>query len=498
MSLPIEFRPQPEFDALREKLQQSGYRYEAILERRQVGSLAEIENRIRNAPASEEPADALDVLIFLLVEGGSARRSRVVSMLGEDFVALLDRFRLLVEDPLRPDFVSGSMWMTPVHDLFCISDRWWAPGGGSAPPPKDAVYPASAPNTLRFLSLLPAVRCKSYLDLCCGTGIAALIAARDYADHAYAFDLAERSTICADFNRRLNGLSNVTVGTGDLYEPGKGLQFDYITAHPPYVPVLEPKFVFHDGGNDGEQVVRRVVQECPPYLAPGGRLFMLSLATDRKTASYEQRVREWLGEESANFDVAALSRRDFDPAEYAVRKIVQGKGGGEEAMQWKEMFASLEIRSLFYGMTILQKHAEPRKGFTLRRQFGPNSGRDEVQAQLDWETAACNGVGTRAVLEQPLKPTPGIQLAVKHNLAGEGWEETEYSLSTQYPFKMECTTQSWIAYLLSRCDGKRTGLDHLEHLKSEGIVQPDTPAQEFAQALIILVSGGFLCLPTSP
>ena len=55
-----------------------------------------------------------------------------------------------------------------------------------------------------------------------------------------------------------------------MYAPAGERQFDRIVVHPPYVPVLRPKYIYHDGGDDGEQIVRRAVTEMFPYLAPGG------------------------------------------------------------------------------------------------------------------------------------------------------------------------------------------------------------------------------------
>ena len=493
--IPIEFRSQAEFDALRSYLEGAGFEEKAVLDRREIENFAEIENRLRSEPTIAEPVDNLDLLIFIFLEGGSAKRSRVEQMLGSDFLSLLERFHLITEDPLRPEFIASTVVLAPVMGIYCISDRWWAPGGEEAKPPVDAVYPASAPNTVRFLQLMPKHRCEAFLDLCCGTAIAALVAARNFATHAYAYDLAERSTTFAEFNRRLNGIENCTIGTGDLYEPAGDQTFDYITAHPPYVPVLKPKFVFHDGGEDGELILKRVIKEAPKYLQPGGVLYTQSMATDRKSAPYERRIREWLGSAEGEFDVAFFLRHETDPAHFAMRSLMRGTGDRADAMQWKSLFEELQIRSLVYGITAIQCHDSPRTPFTLRRNFSQSTGQKEIEMALRWETLQGKGAATPLVLECPLRPQPAVRLSVSHQLGEDGWEETDHTIRTSYPFVMEYMTEPWIPYLLSRCDGKRTGLDHLKHLEEQGIVKPGTAPQEFAQALLLLVSGGFLCPP---
>jgi hypothetical protein len=77
-------------------------------------------------------------------------------------------------------------------------------------------------------------------------------------------------------------------------------------------------------------------------------------------------------------------------------------------------------------------------------------------------------------------------------MGAEDWDAIAYSLATTYPFKMEMKTDPWIAYLLTRCDGTKTGADLFEELKRDHAIHADTPASDFADVLRTLVSGGFL------
>jgi hypothetical protein len=63
---------------------------------------------------------------------------------------------------------------------------------------------------------------------------------------------------------------------------------------------------------------------------------------------------------------------------------------------------------------------------------------------------------------------------------------------------MEMKTDPWIAYLLTRCDGTKTGAELLEELKLEHAIHPDTGASDFADVLKTLVSGGFLLDSLTP
>jgi release factor glutamine methyltransferase len=121
------------------------------------------------------------------------------------------------------------------------------------------------------------------VDLCCGAGAigAALAAAVDQAEvHAVDIDLA--AVRCA--RRNVPG----RVYRGDLYQPLPARlrgRVRILAANVPYVPTGELGFlppeartyeprVALDGGPDGLDLLRRVADGAPDWLAPGGRLLI--------------------------------------------------------------------------------------------------------------------------------------------------------------------------------------------------------------------------------
>src|SRR5438105_9242584 len=172
----------------------------------------------------------------------------MTALLGDETIGLLSRLGLVAADPQDAERLVPTVGLCPTRGVYLVNDK----GGELGALAEDVVYPAILENTQEFLSMLPQIPCRRLLDLGAGTGVAALVAAQSYAEHAWACDIAPRSADFSEFNRRLNALENVTVGCGDLYDPVKGRQFDRIVTHPPYVPVLKPGCIFRDGGNDGE------------------------------------------------------------------------------------------------------------------------------------------------------------------------------------------------------------------------------------------------------
>lgn len=122
------------------------------------------------------------------------------------------------------------------------------------------------------------------VDLCCGTGALGAVLARDVPGvEVWAADVDPAAVACARRN-----LPPERVVEGDLYDALPAELRGRIAAlvvNAPYVPTDEiarmpPEARDHehrvalDGGTDGLDVQRRVIEAAPAWLAPGGRLLV--------------------------------------------------------------------------------------------------------------------------------------------------------------------------------------------------------------------------------
>ena len=124
------------------------------------------------------------------------------------------------------------------------------------------------------------------VDLCCGSGAvgAALAATLDQVE-LHAVDIDPAAVRCARGNLAAAGGQ---VYGGDLYDPLPATlcgRVDLLVANAPYVPtdavrllpaearMHEPR-VTYDGGQDGLDILRRVIAPAPLWLASGGHLLI--------------------------------------------------------------------------------------------------------------------------------------------------------------------------------------------------------------------------------
>src|SRR6185369_14241112 len=97
------------------------------------------------------------------------------------------------------------------------------------------------------------------LDLGCGQGLQALLAAPHAAD-VVATDRNPRAVSLTRLAAALNG-SSVAARQGDLLEPVTGELFDLVVSNPPFVVSPGRRYTYRDAGLEGDEVCRRLVGE---------------------------------------------------------------------------------------------------------------------------------------------------------------------------------------------------------------------------------------------
>jgi ribosomal protein L3 glutamine methyltransferase len=165
---------------------------------------------------------------------------------------------------------------------------------------------------------------RNVLDLCTGSGCLAILASRNFPNAAIdAVDISKDAIEVAARNVGDYGLQDrLKLYRGDLFKPLGGKRYDLIISNPPYVDAegmadlprecrAEPKLAF-DGGADGLDIVRRILDEATAHLTPqGGLLCEIGRCRPQLEAAYPQLPLLWLDTADSEGEVFWIAAADL-------------------------------------------------------------------------------------------------------------------------------------------------------------------------------------------
>lgn len=155
---------------------------------------------------------------------------------------------------------------------------------------RDVLIPRPDTETL-VMEVLDAIKGRNeprVLDLCTGSGCVAIAVAKNNKNvQVTASDLSAAAIAIARENSERHCVTDrVKLWESDLFASiPSDLKFDVIASNPPYVPSaeidqLDPEVSQHeprsalDGGPDGLAILRKIIDEAPSRLMPGGLLLL--------------------------------------------------------------------------------------------------------------------------------------------------------------------------------------------------------------------------------
>ena len=176
-----------------------------------------------------------------------------------------------------------------------------------------------------FAPWLDADQVSSVLDLCCGSGCIGIACA--YAFPSALVDLADISSAALDVatrNIERHALeSRVRALRADVYEGLDGERYDLIVSNPPYVSSAEmqglPAEYRHEpelgleAGDDGMDVVARILAGGAEYLSPGGIMVVeVGFSADLLIGRYPDVPFLWLDFQRGGDGVFLLTAEQLD------------------------------------------------------------------------------------------------------------------------------------------------------------------------------------------
>ena len=165
----------------------------------------------------------------------------------------------------------------------------------------------------------------SVLDLCTGSGCLAILAAGIFpVAEIDAADLSEAALEVARINVTDHDyLNRINILQGDLFKAVEGGIYDLIIANPPYVAGPEvaafpaeyghEPIMAHIAGEDGLDIIRRIVDAAAEHLNPrGGLLCEVGTGRELLVAEYPHLDFLWLDTEEAQGEVFWITREQLN------------------------------------------------------------------------------------------------------------------------------------------------------------------------------------------
>jgi SAM-dependent methyltransferase len=274
----------------------------------------------------------------------------------------------------------GGMRLVPFEGLWVASDDMHG---------RDPVMGPGA--TTQALARVVGPRAGRVLDVGCGAGSLALVAAARGAEAVVGVDLHPRAAPWGRINAALNGLA-LEWRTGDLTAPVRGERFDLVVAQPPFVvqpPDVAATTYLH-GGAMGDELALRLLSELPGVLGPGGAACVLFDSPVRPGRPLWRRLRDALGDDALAQLVIACpgNAPELQAIGYAASSHpALGPAYAEAVLRYRAHLHAQGIERTEHALVVLRRGAGgPGPSITLER--ASLVGVDHAALEQTWRAVA--------------------------------------------------------------------------------------------------------------
>jgi carbamoyltransferase len=433
-------------------LQQAGYNEANICQLLNVTSQQNIEpTHLYYYDRYQLPQSILGDLIRLFLLRCALTTTRLQEVFGDELFSTLCSLGMLIP--------RGTNWASRV-DLFVVAGLYVATDHRYMIMPEDQIdediVMYVGMDSLGLVCTAPQYSANRVLDLCCGAGIQSLVASR-YAKEVIGVDINPRAIRFARFNAQLNGISNTQFREGDLYQAAD-CYFDTILANPPFVPSPSQKCRFRDGGVNGEEILARIISESAQYLAPHGRLFIVTDLVNIK--EYESKLeRWWQGGPAHKLVLSTADRNDilFSVPHCHTAFNQSWEEYNTELDLWLQNFYTTGLKAVNFGYILIYKVDETHTGsYYCRTIHNPNQ---PIHQQVQKYFQQRELLGQSQIKDYYLLLSPDLRFRLESSpRSGERYIElfslnnpyfTTYPISEQMYRLLQDINQcqpQWIAY----------------------------------------------------
>jgi SAM-dependent methyltransferase len=355
-------------------------------------------------------------------------------------------------------------------------------------------------STLTLANITVRKECGNALDLGCGCGYHALLAA-SHSGRVYASDINERALKFARFNAALNGFDNIECVNGSLFEPFAGIKFDLIVTNPPFVISPERRYIYRDGGMAGDELCRRIAGQAPEYLSDGGWLQMLCNWAEHEGKDWRETLSEWFAGSGCSAWVMRSESRAIEVYASTWIKHTEKDDNRNFAGRfesWINYYKGLGIGTIGAGIISMKKTQKQETWMKMdeapEKMLGP-CGRYVEQAfdAFDFLSAADD----EALLRTKFQLSENARLERVCAPAPEGWADESINLTVSTGLKYSGSIDPVMSNMLILCDGTKTLAQLLEGVSSAAGVPAENLQQGFCNMIREMAAKGFLTIQRS-
>jgi methylase of polypeptide subunit release factors len=493
-------KPDCEFDLagegdlrrLRDALVAGGYDSEALAEVFAVGSAL---TAFLKATSGAAPAHTLIRLFKLaqMVPVAAARDALAPVALDE----LIDRGLLRQVD----GHVTASAAISPAGDGLYLAHDFdpFFTGGPAAP----NYVLENGPSSDTLASLAVRRGGEQMLDLCVGGGIQSLLSA-GHAAHIVGTDVNQRALNFAEFSARLNGVTNLELRRGDLFDPVADERYDLIVANPPFVISPRSIYQYRDSGLPGDSIGERVIRELPSHLKENGFASVIFNWHHRDDQDWSERPLSWVANSGCDAWLTAFDSEQ--PLKYAARWIKHGEAqsGADRAAlldEWLEYHRRLGIGMITFGAIIMRRRSTGPNWVRTDRVNSSGNRRsfsEQILRIFAAQDFLAENVSDQRLLAHAFALVPDHEMRQIAKSTGDGWTVESASLRHTRGFEFIGRVDAEVMTLLGGCNGQRT-LNQLFAGMAERLkVDFDRFAPGGLKVIRTLIASGFMTVPADP
>jgi len=326
------------------------------------------------------------------------------------------------------------------------------------------------------------------LDLGAGSGIQALLA-EDHSSTVVATDANPRATAYALLSAALNG-QRIDARTGNLLQPVRGELFDLVVSNPPFVVGPQnadrSRYTYRDGGQDGDDLCRTLVEALPRHLVEGGYAVLLANWLHVEGEDGDARVQSWFG---PDVDGWVVQRELAAPEDYVtawLRDTDEGARFDQLYDVWLDWFARRRVEAVAFGVLAMTPGTGRVHLDDAPQQLAPAWGHEVP------EFFARQRALDRGVLATAWRLRDDVRLHQTARRTEDGWYAEAQVLRQERGLRWSGGGDVYGATLLAGCDGTRRLGELLAVLALSAGISEDDATEQVLPVVERLIEQGFL------